>query len=456
MRRFPLTLLLLLVGSLPSVPVAAATETAPSVSTRKMTLSEALSMAKAEAPAVLAAAAQTAVATVRLDDASVGLLPALSASASLNAGANKTSRSIDNAGVVGAPTELESEALTTGAEASLNARWLVWDFGRIAASEAVLKAALEGATLDEASAQRSALLLVANAYLAVLADEEAVASARQTVEQRSRQLDIARRRVGAEIAAPIEEVRANIAVESARGELARAEGSLRRDMAQLAGALGLTAATDFTLEPFVPTPVAVTVSEAAERALAGRPEVAAAAARVRTASLQVSLAEAAQRPSLLLSGSVGPSWSASDAPSSQTSAGANAALVFSLPLLDPSVGAGTRVAMAQKAAAEAALAQLSQSVSTEAVTAVVDAEQASIALRIAEQTAKLAAANLVQAEGRYAAGAAPLMELLDAQLQDSLARQGLVAQRYLAGRAQVVLLGALGEVERLVEMAGGG
>lgn len=456
MRRFPLTLLLLVAGSLPVLPRVAVAAGEPAVAPRKITLAEALSMAKAQAPAVLSAAAQTAVASVRLDDAAVGLLPTLSASAGLNAGANKTSRSIDNAGIAGAPTELESEALTTGAEASLNARWLVWDFGRIAASEAVLKAALDGSMLDEATAQRSSLLLVANAYLAVLADEEAVSSAKQTVEQRTRQLDIARRRVAAEAAAPIEEIRANIAVESSRGELARAEGALRRDKAQLAGALGLPASIELALAPFVPTSVAVTTSEASERALAARPEVAAAAARVVTARLQVSLAEAGQRPSLLLTGGMGPSWSASDAPSSQTSAGANAALVFSLPLLDPSVGAATRAAVAQKAAAEAALAQVSQSVSTEAVTAVVDAEQATIALGIAEQTAKLAAANLVQAEGRYAAGAAPLMELLDAQLQDSLARQGLVAQRYLAGRAQFVLLGALGEVDRLVEMAGGG
>ena len=454
MRRF--TLLLLLAGALAALPMDAGADEGAVAAPMQLTLADALERARSEAPAVLAAAAQTAIAKARSEDAGVSLLPTLSASAGLSAGANKTSRSVETGGAAGLPTELESEALTTGAEASLTARWLLWDFGRVAASEEALKASLEVAGKDEASAGRSAVLLVANAYLAVLADGEAVASAQQTVAQRSRQFEIARRRVAAEVAAPIEEVRANIAVESARAELSRAEGALRRDKAQLAGALGLPAATDLMLEPFSPTAVSVTASEAATRALASRPEVASAKSRLLAAELQVAVAAANHRPSLLLSGSVGPSWSATDAPSSQTGAGANAALLFSLPLIDPSVDAAARLAVAQQAAARAALAQVEQSVATEAVTAVVDAEQAAVALAIAEQTAKLAAANLVQAEGRYAAGAAPLMELLDAQLQDSLARQGLVSQRYLAGRSMFAVLGALGEVEQLVEMANGG
>jgi outer membrane protein TolC len=456
MRRLSGSLgLLLLAGSLSPRPAAASEEAASGEATVHLTLASALERARRDAPSVLTAAAQTAIAAARREDAGVSLLPTLSASAGLNAGANKTSRSIES-GVAGAPSELEADSLNTGLEASLNARWLLWDFGRAATSEEALTAALEAATSDEQTAQRSAVLLVANAYLAVLADEEAVATATQTLEQRTRQADIARRRVAAQVAAPIEEVRASIGVESARGELSRAAGALRRDKAQLAGAMGLPATTELALERFEVTPVAVTATEAAARAAAARPEVVAAKQRLLTAELQVSIAGANHRPSLLLSGSVGPSWSATDAPSSQTSAGANAALIFSLPLIDPSVGAAERAAMAQRSAAGAALEQVRQAVATEATTAVIDAEQARVSLTIAEQTAKLAAANLVQAEGRYAAGAAPLMELLDAQLQDSLARQALVSQRYQAGRAQFGVIGAMGELGRLFEMAGGG
>ena len=455
MRRLSGSLgLLLLAGSISPRPASAQEVASPAPSVQ-LTLASALERARRDAPSVLTAAAQTAIAAARRDDAGVSLLPTLSASAGLNAGANKTSRSIES-GAAGPPTELDAESLNTGLEASLNARWLLWDFGRAASSEEALAAALQAATSDEQTAQRSAVLLVANAYLAVLADEEAVASATQTLEQRSRQADIARRRVAAQVAAPIEEVRASIAVESARGELSRAQGALRRDKAQLSGAMGLPAATELSLERFEVMPVAVTADEAGARAAASRPEVAAAKQRLLTAELQVAIAGANHRPSLLLSGSVGPSWQATDTPSSQTSAGANAALVFSLPLIDPSVGAAERLAMAQRSQAGAALEQVRQAVATEATTAVIDAEQARVSLTIAEQTAKLAAANLVQAEGRYAAGAAPLMELLDAQLQDSQARQALVSQRYQAGRAQFGVIGATGELGRLFEMAGGG
>ena len=455
MRRLSGSLgLLLLAGSISPRPASAQEVASPAPSVQ-LTLASALERARRDAPSVLTAAAQTAIAAARRDDAGVSLLPTLSASAGLNAGANKTSRSIES-GAAGPPTELDAESLNTGLEASLNARWLLWDFGRAASSEEALAAALQAATSDEQTAQRSAVLLVANAYLAVLADEEAVASATQTLEQRSRQADIARRRVAAQVAAPIEEVRASIAVESARGELSRAQGALRRDKAQLSGAMGLPAATELSLERFEVMPVAVTADEAGARAAASRPEVAAAKQRLLTAELQVAIAGANHRPSLLLSGSVGPSWQATDTPSSQTSAGANAALVFSLPLIDPSVGAAERLAMAQRSAAGAALEQVRQAVATEATTAVIDAEQARVSLSIAEQTAKLAAANLMQAEGRYAAGAAPLMELLDAQLQDSQARQALVSQRYQAGRAQFGVIGAIGELGRLFEMAGGG
>ena len=456
MRRLSGSLgLLLLAGSFSPRPASAQEAVSPTPSVQ-LTLSSALERARSQAPSVLAAASQTAVAKARREDAGVSLLPTLSASAGLNAGASKTSRSIDNGGVAGAPTELDAESLNTGAEASLTARWLLWDFGRAAASEEAMAAALQAASSDEQTAQRSAVLLVANAYLAVLADQEAVASATQTLEQRTRQHDIARRRVAAQVAAPIEEVRASIAVESARGELSRAAGALRRDKAQLAGAMGLPATAELELERFEVKPVAVTADEAAALASASRPEVASAKQRLLTAELQVAIAGANHRPSLLLSGSVGPSWSATDAPSSQTSAGANAALVFSLPLIDPSVGAAERVAIAQRSSAGASLEQVRQAVATEAVTAVLDAEQARVSLSIAEQTAKLAAANLVQAEGRYAAGAAPLMELLDAQLQDSLARQALVSQRYQAGRAQFGVIGAIGELGRLFDMAAGG
>lgn len=453
MSRFALPLCLLL--TLPNAAAARAEspETEASSAPLRLTFDEALARAQADAPAVLAAAAQTAVASVRLDDAGASLRPSLSASAGLNTGASKVSRSVETGAAPGLSADLETETLSLGASATLSARWLLWDFGRTARSTDALAASRRGAVSDERSAKRSAALLVAGAYLAVLADEEAVASARLTLEHRFRQQEIAARRVKAELAAPIEETRTSVAVASAQGELARAEGQLRRDRAQLAGALGLSPDTELSLAPVAFQPVTLRTAEAAERALSNRPEVAASAARLEAATLAVDAARAGQRPTVVLSGSVGPDWSKTDAPSSQTSAGANAGLLLSVPLFDPTTDAAVRLADAQKVAAEAALRQLRQSVATEAVTAVFEAQQAADALTISEQTARLAAANLAQSEGRYAAGAAPLMELLDAQIQDSQARQALVLQRYQAGRSQVALVAATADFDLLKPVA---
>lgn len=451
MSRFALPMILLLAVALPGAAAAQATSASAVSEKVRLTFEEALAKAGAEAPSVLSAAAQTAVAAVRVEDAGVALRPTLSASAGLNTGASKVSRSIEGAGLPVSSGDLESETLSLGASATLTARWLLWDFGRTALSEEALEASRASASSDERAARRSATLLVSGAYLAVLADEESVASARATLEHRTRQQEIASRRVKAEMAAPIEETRASVAVAVARGELARAEGQLRRDIAQLAGALGLSPSTELELFPVTFAPVVMTEAEAGARAVSMRPEVAAAAARVEAASLAAAASGAAQRPTLLLTGSIGPDWSETDAPSSQTSAGANAGILLSLPLLDPSTAAATRLAEAQRAAAMAGLEQVRQAVATEAVSAVIEARQAAESLSIAEQTARLAAANLAQAEGRYAAGAAPLMELLDAQIQDSQARQSLVLQRYQAGRSQVALAAATGDFDLLQE-----
>ena len=158
MRRLSGSLgLLLLAGSFSPRPASAQEVASPAPSVQ-LTLASALERARRDAPSVLTAAAQTAIAAARREDAGVSLLPTLSASAGLNAGANKTSRSVETGGAAGLSTELESESLNTGLEASLNARWLLWDFGRAATSEEALAAALAAASSDEQTAQRSAVL----------------------------------------------------------------------------------------------------------------------------------------------------------------------------------------------------------------------------------------------------------------------------------------------------------
>jgi outer membrane protein TolC len=63
--------------------------------------------------------------------------------------------------------------------------------------------------------------------------------------------------------------------------------------------------------------------------------------------------------------------------------------------------------------------------------------------------AEVATANLTQAVGRYEAGAAQLLELVDAQAADAAARVSVVRARLNALTARAQLLAATGDLEAL-------
>ena len=61
----------------------------------------------------------------------------------------------------------------------------------------------------------------------------------------------------------------------------------------------------------------------------------------------------------------------------------------------------------------------------------------------------VAAANLDQATGRYQSGAAPLLEIIDAQAADASARAQVITARLAWQTARLNVLVATGEVARL-------
>nr|MBP6834176.1 TolC family protein [Deltaproteobacteria bacterium] len=71
-----------------------------------------------------------------------------------------------------------------------------------------------------------------------------------------------------------------------------------------------------------------------------------------------------------------------------------------------------------------------------------------------EQSERLAAgtaANLELATGRYQGGAAPLLEVVDAQAADASARIAVVRARLNLALSRAQLLAATGRLERLVD-----
>ena len=452
LRVFSVSLLAAAVASPGTATAQAAAEAV--AGPMSLTLPGALRLARAQAPAVLAAAAQVSVAEQRVGSAEASLRPSLSGAVGLAGQGQMTQFVGDTSAVCGPLAAGQCDTTRNNgsvfADATLTGRWTLFDFGRSAAAVQAAERGVDGARQDQASIERTAQAAAANAYFAVLADQAAVEVARLTVAQRERQLGIARARVAAQVAAPIEVSRAELSLQSARADVERVEWALQRDVAALASALGLSPTTSLVLAPAsAPTP-ADEPGEAARRAVETRPELRAARERVAAAESQIAVSAAGWRPSLGATASVGARLTRTDDPTNSVAENTSAALTLTLPFLDPTVAAAVRTAQAAALAARASADQLEQAIRAEAVDLSLALQSARASLQQVEQAAALAAANLAQAEGRYRAGAAGLLELVDAQVLDVQARSSLVAQRYGVARAAIQLVAATGQWDSLL------
>jgi outer membrane protein TolC len=423
--------------------VASADTVADSGGGQTLTLREALLRASRSAPQVLAAFANADAARAQLRVASAALYPTVSASVGASVGvANGGAGSTTTAG-------RSSVSASASATAALNANWLLWDFGRTAASRDIASGNVAIAEAGSASVQQAAVQSAASAFYGVLADESVVAAARTSIEQLTAQRDVAAGFVEIGSQPPIAGVRAEVALASAELELRVAEGAWRSDIATLGAALALDPALPLRVVAPAPLQVSYGVEQAIVAALATRPDVRAERARVATVEAQLRGARADYLPTLSASGSLGVRYGLASPGGGAASESASASVGLSVPVFDATIPARVRGAEAQLVAARANLAELELGVRTSAVQAVIAAQSAEIILEQAERVAAGAAANLAQAEGRYAAGAAPQLELLDAQAVDASARITVIRLRAQVELAKIALLAAMGQLPEL-------
>ena len=114
--------------------------------------------------------------------------------------------------------------------------------------------------------------------------------------------------------------------------------------------------------------------------------------------------------------------------------------MLTVPLFDPLINANIRGAEANVTIARADLAQQVLAVRTDAVQSAIAVRSAREQYLSAVRNADLTAANLALAEGRFAAGTTNLLELVDAQSQDAVARLTVIQRRFLLDSAQMHLL----------------
>ncbi len=329
---------------------------------------------------------------------------------------------------------------------------------RVAVSQAVfdysaIQEAREGAALEKAAAhtyqdaRNLVVLVVTNLYLQTIAADSRVAAAQAQLAAAESLYQLAVDQKSAGVVAGLDVLRADVERKAAQQRRIAAANELDRTRLQLARAIGLPAAQEFSVADrieYAPRPP-IAVQDAVVRAIRQREDVQTAQARVDAATAAVSSARGDLLPSLHVQadyGSIGTSPVDTDA--TYTVAGA-----VRIPLFDRG---RTHAEIVQRQAElterQAELADLKNGVAYEVQLAVNDLAAAAQQVEVAQTAADLAGQALTQAEDRFRAGVASNIEVVQAQQADAAARESYIASLYAHNLAKAAVARALGISEQ--------
>jgi len=299
------------------------------------------------------------------------------------------------------------------------------------------------------------ILAVANAYLQVVAD-------RATIESQQAQLDTSRalyqravdqRTTG--VAARIDELRANVELQTQEQRLISAQDQLGKDNLVFARTIGLPAGQEFRLTDTVPyAPLqGISVEKALQDAYMNRADYRSAQLQVQAAQFSRKGAVAENYPSVRSEvnyGDIGPNF----ANSHGTVA---AAASVNIPIFQ-----GTRV-RADILAADTTLQQknaemedLHGRIDQEVRSAFLDLTSASELVRVAQSNRDLARETLGEAQDRFTAGVTDNIEVVQAQESVAAADQAYISSLYTFNIAKVQLARSVGIAEQAVKTYLGG
>ena len=320
-------------------------------------------------------------------------------------------------------------------------------FGRV---RSLNEQALQSFFATEAARRSTQISLVAelaNAWLALAADQERLALAEQTLKSRSESLALTRRRFDLGAASQLTVSQAQSTVDSARADVAASRSQVAQDrnaLALLAGApvpeALLPAHLSDALNTLPELPAGLP-SALLER----RPDVLQAEAALKGANANIGAARAAFFPRIALTASAGSASASLDGLFKGGSGAWSFAPSISLPLFDAGanqaglksaeVGRDIRVAQYEKAV---------QSAFREVADAL--AARGELGEQLDAQTALVQSTTqaLRLSEARYASGIDSYLEVLDAQRSLYGAQQSLIATRLARLANGVTLYKALG------------
>jgi len=411
----------------PPLPAGAAS---PVPTDRPITLKDAIALALREQPALALSGAALAAAAGRTRQAASGYFPTLSVSA------QRTQVGPSAGGGAGGTST--GGAYTT----NLSGRQLLYDFGKTPSQVAQARNAQQSASQALAQARQDIVNQVKQAYYTLLQDRRLVKVQERNVSDQQAHLELARARFEAGLAPHSDVVRAETAVSNAILNLATAQNAAAVARVTLNIVMGVDARARTTAEETEePLPALPAAEALVEQALGNRPEIRQLRADVAAAQAAVSVARTTNRPSLFANGNYG--LSGTDFPPSDKSWAYGVSLQW--PIFDVGLTKGrVEETQANVRSALANLRQGEQTVGSEVVQAYLD-------VRTADQKVKAAAGEVANAEeslglatGRYQAGVAAYIEVIDAETALITAQTNQVNAVYGLSIARAALARALG------------
>jgi outer membrane protein TolC len=294
------------------------------------------------------------------------------------------------------------------------------------------------------------VLAVANAYLQVIADSSTIESQQAQLSTSQALYQRARDQRAAGVAAHIDELRAQVELQTQQQRLIAARDQRSKDMLSLARAVGLPPGQEFTVTDTVPyAPLeGVSVDKALQDAYANRPDYISAQLEARAANLSRKAAVAENFPTVTSTanyGDIGPNFGNSHG-SFTASASVN------IPIFQ-----GTRVkadvldADATLQQKQAQLEDLKGRIDQDVRSAFLDLDSASELEKVAKSNMDLARETLAQAQDRFGAGVTDNIEVVQAQESVSSADQAYISSLYAFNIAKVQLARAVGIAEQAVK-----
>jgi outer membrane protein TolC len=247
----------------------------------------------------------------------------------------------------------------------------------------------------------------------------------------------------------IDVLRAQVELQSVQQRRIQAKNDLSREKLNLARAIGLPLAQEFTIADSLPGGASpeISLSELFERAYANRPEVKASDARLRAAEEAVKAAKAENLPTVHFDanyGVIGPR--PNDSHGTYAVAGA-----VQFPIFNSRSKSDTMEKEALLHQRQAQMDSLHGRVELEVREALLELQSSEEQYKVAQSALTLVREQLTQAQDRFAAGVANNLEVVQAQEALALADENLIRSLYGFNAARAALAHATGVTEKSVE-----